>query len=173
MSAPILLTGGTGTLGSQVLPLLLAAGHPVRVLSRSQREDTPGVEYVTGDLGTGAGVDAAVAGVEIVVHCAGSAKGDDVKARTLAVAAARAGVRHLVNMSVAGADRVPVTGPVSRAVFGYFAQKLAAEKVVVRQRRAVDDAARHPVPRPGADGRPGSREVAGRAGAGRLAGAAG
>ncbi|MEU6745239.1 NAD-dependent epimerase/dehydratase family protein [Spirillospora sp. NPDC046719] len=34
MSAQILLTGGTGTLGGHVLPLLRDAGRDVRVLSR-------------------------------------------------------------------------------------------------------------------------------------------
>lgn len=130
MTAPILLTGGTGTLGSLVTPLLRDAGHTVRVLSRRDREPASGVEYVTGDLDTGEGLDAALAGVETVVHCAGSAKGDDVKARTLVEAARKAGVRHLVYISVVGADRVPVVSGVDRAMFGYFAAKRAAEEIV-------------------------------------------
>ena len=51
---------------------------------------------MTGDIGTGEGVDAAVRGIEVVVHCAGSAKGDEEKARHLVRAASKAGVRHLV-----------------------------------------------------------------------------
>jgi uncharacterized protein YbjT (DUF2867 family) len=39
-------------------------------------------------------------------------------------------VRHLVYISVVGADRVPVSSGVDRAMFGYFAAKLAAERVV-------------------------------------------
>src|SRR5205814_5925925 len=63
-------------------------------------------------------------------HCAGSNKGDDDKARNLVRAAARAGTRHLVYISVVGADRVPVVSGADRAMFGYFASKLAAERVV-------------------------------------------
>jgi uncharacterized protein YbjT (DUF2867 family) len=44
--------------------------------------------------------------------------------------AARAGVRHLVYISVVGADRIPVVSGADRAMFGYFASKLAAERVV-------------------------------------------
>jgi uncharacterized protein YbjT (DUF2867 family) len=131
MTAPILLTGGTGTLGRHVLPLLRDAGHTVRVLSRGSRE-ADGVEYVIGDLATGVGVEAAVDGVETIVHCAGSAKGDDQKAHHLVLAAARAGAEHLVYISVVGADRVPVVSGVDRGAFGYFGFKRAAELVIER-----------------------------------------
>jgi len=130
MSAPTLVTGGTGTLGRLVVPHLLAAGGKLRVLSRGSHEDADGVEFVTGDLSTGKGIEAAVAGTEIIVHCAGTSKGDEDKARHLARAASRAGARHLVFISVVGADRVPVASAVDRAMFGYFGAKLAAERVV-------------------------------------------
>jgi uncharacterized protein YbjT (DUF2867 family) len=130
MTAPILVTGGTGTLGRLVVAGLRDAGRDVRVLSRHPHEHTQGVEHVTGDLATGEGVDAAVAGTGVIVHCAGSAKGDGDKARHLAGAASRAGARHLVNISVVGADRVPLASAVDRAMFGYFGAKLAAEQAV-------------------------------------------
>src|SRR5690242_9182341 len=134
MTAPILLTGGTGTLGRRLLPLLRQAGHPVRVLSRHAHAPSDGVEYATGDLDTGAWLDTAMAGVETVVHCAGSTRGDDVKARNLVRAAtspnAAGRIRHLVYISVVGCDRIPVTSRVDRTVFGYFAAKQAAERVV-------------------------------------------
>ena len=131
MSAPVLLTGGTGTLGRQVLPLLREAGVEVRVLSRRSRPPGDGTGLVTGDLSTGAGVDVAVQGVGTIVHCAGSARGDDVKARHLVTAAARAGAPHLVHISVVGSDRIPVAGRADRAMFGYYASKVAAERAVV------------------------------------------
>ena len=127
---PILLTGGTGTLGRQVVPLLREAGRDVRVLSRHSQEPVDGVEVVTGDLATGEGVDAAVDGVETILHCAGSAKGDGDKARTLVRAAKRAGGPHLVFISVVGAERVPVVSAVDRAMFGYFAAKRDGERIV-------------------------------------------
>jgi uncharacterized protein YbjT (DUF2867 family) len=128
--APILVTGGTGTLGRLLVPRLQAAGRTVRVLSRSPHEPVDGVEYVTGDLATGEGIDAAVQGVEVIVHCAGAGKGDERTTATLVRAAERAGVRHLVYISVVGADRVPVVSGVDRRLFGYVASKRAAEQVI-------------------------------------------
>ena len=130
MTQVALVTGGTGTLGRQVVPHLRDAGRAVRVLSRHRREVRDGIEYVTGDLATGEGIEAAVEGAELIVHCAGGAKGDGDKARTLVRAAARAGTRHLVFISVVGADQIPVVSGVDRAMFGYFASKGAAEQVV-------------------------------------------
>ena len=130
MLSPILVTGGTGTLGSLVVARLRQAGLEVRVLSRAARSAAEGIQNVIGDLDTAEGIDAAVARVERIVNCAGAQKGDDVKARHLVEAAARAGVRHLVHISVVGADRVPVESRLDRAMFGYFESKLAAERVV-------------------------------------------
>ena len=130
MTSPVLVTGGTGTLGRLVAPRLRGAGCEVRVLSRGRREAAEGVELVTGDLATGEGIEAAVEGAEVIVHCAGSNKGDEDKALSLVRAASAAGTRHLVYISVVGADRVPVISRVDRALFGYFASKLAAERVV-------------------------------------------
>jgi uncharacterized protein YbjT (DUF2867 family) len=130
MTPPILVTGGTGTLGRRAVPRLRDAGYDVRVLSRGSREGEQGVEFVRGDLATGEGVEAAVEGAEIVLHCAGGPRGDEDKARHLVRAASRAGVRHLVYISVVGADRVPLASAIDRAMFGYFGSKLAAERVV-------------------------------------------
>ena len=96
MTTLILVTGGTGTLGKLVVPRLREAGAKVRVLSRQAREPDGDVEFVRGDLDTGAGIDAAVAGAEVIVHCAGAQKGDGDKARALVRAASRAGTPHLV-----------------------------------------------------------------------------
>jgi uncharacterized protein YbjT (DUF2867 family) len=130
MASPILVTGGTGTLGRLVVPRLRDAGCEVRVLSRRSHSGAEGVEVATGDLATGEGIDAAVEGTEVTVHLAGTSKGDEVKARHLVEAAARAGARHLVFVSVVGADRVPVVSGIDRAMFGYFAAKRAAERTV-------------------------------------------
>ena len=130
MEAPILVTGGTGTLGKLIVPRLCEAGRTVRVLSRHPGDPTPGVEYVSADLATGEGVDDAVAGVETILHLAGSSKGDEDKARHLVEAAQRANVRHLVYISVVGADRIPVVSGIDRAMFGYFRSKLLAEQIV-------------------------------------------
>jgi uncharacterized protein YbjT (DUF2867 family) len=128
-ATPILVTGGAGTLGRLVVERLRNARRAVRVLSRTTHE-AEGIEFVTGDLSTGEGIEVAVAGVEVIVHCAGSAKGDEIKARELVRAASAAGVRHVVYISVVGADRIPMAGALDRAMFGYFGSKFAAERVV-------------------------------------------
>jgi len=130
VTSSILVTGGTGTLGRLVVARLLNAGCDVRVLSRRSREGGEGIEFVRGDLATGEGIEAAVEGTEIIVHCAGSATGDQDKARHLLRAASRATPRHLLYISVVGADRIPIASGIDRAMFGYFGSKLAAERAV-------------------------------------------
>jgi uncharacterized protein YbjT (DUF2867 family) len=130
MTSPILVTGGTGTLGRHVVRRLRDAGCNVRVLSRHSYESGDGIEFTIADLATGEGIEAAVDGIETIVHLAGSAKGDEDKARNLVRAASRAGAPHLVYISVVGAERIPIVSGVDRAMFGYFASKRAAEKVV-------------------------------------------
>jgi uncharacterized protein YbjT (DUF2867 family) len=130
VKSPVLVTGGTGTLGRLVVQRLRALDCDVRVLSRHSRERADGVEFVSGDLATDDSIEAAVAGAEIIVHCAGSSSGDEDKTRRLVRALSPAQVRHLVYISVVGADKVPVTSGLDRAMFGYFASKRAAERVV-------------------------------------------
>jgi uncharacterized protein YbjT (DUF2867 family) len=122
MSPTILVTGGTGTLGGHVLPLLRQEGHTVRVLSRRSREAVDGVEYVAVDLMTGSGLDDALRGVRTVLHLAGGPKGDDASTRNVVGAAKRAGtVEHVVLISVIGAGAVPI---------GYFTRKALAEQIL-------------------------------------------
>lgn len=131
MPTSILVTGGTGTLGRPVVQRLRDAGASVTVLSRQVPDAADGIRYLAGDLSTGEGVEAAVRGAEVIVHCAGSSKGDEQKTRTL-VDAAKASdeARHIVLISVVGADRIPQVSAVDRALFGYFGMKLATERVV-------------------------------------------
>ncbi|MFI6038419.1 SDR family oxidoreductase [Streptomyces sp. NPDC051315] len=112
----ILVTGGTGTLGRPVTERLRADGHEVRVLSRHTEP------YAVDLREGGPGLDAAVAGVDTVVHCATSPRGGDEPAAARLIEAARtAGVGHLVYISIVGVDRVP---------FGYYRSKLAVERLV-------------------------------------------
>ena len=125
-----LVTGGTGTLGRLFVPRLRDAGYDVRVLSRHNHDGPEGIEVVTGDLATGEGIDAAVEGMEIIVHCASSFKGDEDKALHLIRAASRSRPRHLITVSVVGIDRIPMTSRIDRAMFGYLGSKLAVERMV-------------------------------------------
>jgi uncharacterized protein YbjT (DUF2867 family) len=131
MAQPILVTGGTGTLGRRLVPRLQEAGCTVRVITRHGRADEDNIRYLTGDLAAGEGIDPAVDGVGTIVHLAGSNKGDDALTRNLVRAvSSRGGTPHLVYISIVGADRIPVVSPVDRAMFGFFGSKLATERVV-------------------------------------------
>jgi uncharacterized protein YbjT (DUF2867 family) len=131
MTSPILVTGGTGTLGRLVVRHLHDAGYDVRVFARHSDAAKDGIEFMSGDLTTGEGIAPAVDGVETIVHLAGSAKGDEDKTRNLLRAASsQTRLPHVVYISVVGAERIPVDSRVDRAMFGYFASKRAAEKVV-------------------------------------------
>ena len=118
--AAVLVTGGTGTLGSHLVPQLRAAGHDVRVLSRHA-----GGGRVTGDLTTGAGLDEAAAGADVIVHAATDpvrAKRVEVGGTQRLLAAARAAeVPHLLYVSIVGVDR---------HVFPYYKAKWATEQLV-------------------------------------------
>ncbi|KJS60756.1 SDR family oxidoreductase [Streptomyces rubellomurinus] len=122
MTGTVLVTGATGTLGREVVRLLVERGLAVRGLSRRARAGGDGVEWAVGDLVTGAGVAEALAGVETVVDCATTQGTKDVEGvRRLVRAAREAGVRHLVYVSIVGIDRVPLA---------YYRTKLACERVV-------------------------------------------
>lgn len=127
---PILVTGGTGTLGRHVVRRLSEAGLDVRVLTRRTGKHENGVRFITGDLLSDAGLDAAVDGAATIIHCAGSNKGDEVVTQNLVHAAARAGRPHLVYISVVGAERMPVSGRIDRMMFSYFDMKRKAEQVI-------------------------------------------
>ena len=164
MTTPILVTGGSGTLGRHVVSRLRAAGRDVRVLSRRTRESEDGAAHVVGDLLNGEGIDAAVAGVDTIVHCAGSFKDDVKMTETLVGAASRAGSPHIVYISVVGTDRIPVVG-FGRLAFLYFRNKRDAERVVSEIRLAMDHAARHAVLRALSHHRQGTDQASGGAGA--------
>ncbi|GIH90461.1 SDR family oxidoreductase [Planobispora siamensis] len=117
MTHTILVTGGTGTLGRHVVDRLTAAGHSVRVLSRTRPP------YI-GDLTTGAGLAEAVEGVRTIVHLASDPfkRGADVEAARRLIAAAPGGT-HLVYVSIVGVDRHP---------YSYYRTKHEVEGMIER-----------------------------------------
>ncbi|WP_147915314.1 SDR family oxidoreductase [Ruania zhangjianzhongii] len=121
MGMNILVTGGTGLLGRQVLPLLQQEDHTVRVLSRTAASLPDGVQHVAQDLRSSEGLDETLAGIDVVLHLAGGASGDDQTTQNLVTAAERQGAWHLVLISVTGADAMPI---------GYFGMKARAEQIV-------------------------------------------
>jgi nucleoside-diphosphate-sugar epimerase len=68
----ILITGAAGHLGSHLIAELLAAGHRLRGFDRVHMPDSPlpPEDCITGDLADREAVEAALKGVDIVMHCA-------------------------------------------------------------------------------------------------------
>jgi len=123
MAREVLVTGATGTLGRKLVGAATAAGHHVRAMSRRSHVGYTGVHWSQGDLLANTGVDAAVEGVDVVVHCATQGTGDkDVTSmENLATAARRAGVSHIVYVSIVGIDRIPLP---------YYKTKLRVEQAL-------------------------------------------
>ncbi|MFH8368987.1 SDR family oxidoreductase [Streptomyces sp. NPDC018031] len=100
----IAVAGATGNIGALTAAALERAGHEVVRISRSL-----GVDLLTGD-----GLAEALAGVEAVVDAVNGPAGDrdetvayfGTTTRNLLAAEERAGVRHHVLLSIAGADRI-------------------------------------------------------------------
>ena len=121
----VLVTGGTGTLGREVVKQLRAKGHTARVMSRKPGS---GDDWVRGDLVTGVGLDRALIGMDAVVHAASAATQplklhatDVVGTRRVLAMAHEAGVRHAVYISIVGIDGL---------AYPYYKYKVAAEAVV-------------------------------------------
>jgi len=124
----VLVTGGTGTLGQQLRPRLQDAGFAVRIMSRRPRPEPlhPSIQWAQANLASGSGLAEAVAGVDVIVHAASSPRRDplavDVRGTARLLEEARkAGVGHLVYVSIVGIDRIPLS---------YYRYKLEAERLV-------------------------------------------
>ena len=122
----ILITGGSGELGRQLVPRLLATGHTVRILSRGARPTgaDPAVEWAQASLVSGEGLAAALKDVDSIVHAAstpvGAAKIDTGGARRL-LELTRGSQTHFFYISIVGVDRHP---------FFYYKAKYATEKLI-------------------------------------------
>jgi uncharacterized protein YbjT (DUF2867 family) len=116
----IVVIGGSGLIGSQVVQKLRKLGHEVLAASPSS-----GVNTITGK-----GLAEALAGAEVVVDVANSPSFEDkavmeffeTAGRNILAAEAAAGVKHHVALSVVGTERLQDSG--------YFRAKLAQEKLI-------------------------------------------
>lgn len=113
----VTLIGGGGFLGRYVAQALLETGARVRIAQRDPRSafflkplgGLGQTQFVAVDITKAESMTHAVAGADAVVNLVGILSGDFQRiqvdgARTVAVAAARAGVETLVHMSAIGAD---------------------------------------------------------------------
>jgi uncharacterized protein YbjT (DUF2867 family) len=111
----VLVTGATGYVGGELLPVLLERGHSVRALTRdpSKARLPDAVEVVAGDVVRDSGLDAALDGIDValyLVHSMGAgnaafADTDRRGATAFARAAKRAGVGRVIYLGgLAGAS---------------------------------------------------------------------
>jgi uncharacterized protein YbjT (DUF2867 family) len=117
---PVLVVGGTGMLGGQVVTELLSRGKRVRALvrptSNAKRLEQSGVEIARGDMMDPASLLQAMDGADAVISTAAGytrhSKGDTdqidtIGNRNLADAGSRAGVRRFVLTSIVTCDQTP------------------------------------------------------------------
>jgi uncharacterized protein YbjT (DUF2867 family) len=117
---PVLVVGGTGMLGGQVVTALLGRGKKVRALVRpassAARLEQAGVEIARGDMMDPSSLARAMDGADAVISTAAGytrhSKGDTseidtVGNRNLADAAAAADVRRFVLTSILTCDQTP------------------------------------------------------------------
>lgn len=125
----VLVVGGTGLAGRAVTAEAVDRGHDVVVASRRVPDDdsdqyVTGATYVTADLVTGAGLEEAVDGVDVIIDTS-NALGKQAAnvfatgAQNLVHTAARFGVRRAVLLSIVGVDR---------SAYGYYRAKAAQER---------------------------------------------
>lgn len=140
----MLVTGGTGFIGTHLLEKLAAMGERARAFVRRAVNLPPGIEPAHGDLTSGSGLEAAMRGVDIVIHLAGVTKalrtadyytGNAQATRRLAEAIAGRGVRfvHVSSLAAMGPslDGVPVAEDAEpHPVAHYGKSKLEAERAV-------------------------------------------
>ena len=111
----ILVIGATGFLGAKILHAL-AQDQSVALRAMSRRgapaDAASGVEWVRGDMMDPASLDAALEGVDVVVTSANGYMKETLAAdfegnRNLIEAAARAGVKRFVFLSIVACDKAP------------------------------------------------------------------
>jgi uncharacterized protein YbjT (DUF2867 family) len=120
VKGPVLVVGGTGMLGGQVVAELLTRGERVRALVRptsdATRLERAGAEIARGDMMDPASLLKAMDGADVVISTAAGytrhSKGDTdqidtIGNRNLADAASRSGVRRFVLTSILSCDQTP------------------------------------------------------------------
>jgi uncharacterized protein YbjT (DUF2867 family) len=96
----IFVMGASGTIGSEVVKLLVADGHKVRAGYHTRPPSGAGVQPVQIDVVTGKGLDSALAGVHSVFVLAGLLEEQAEAEISVVEAAKQAGAKRFVKLSV-------------------------------------------------------------------------
>ena len=106
----ILVIGATGNVGRPAVAGLIAKGAAVRALSRSEENLAKlpaGVEGTVGDLESGAGLEAACAGVERLFLIISNGETETARGLRAVQVATAAGVKHIVYLSIGNPNKKP------------------------------------------------------------------
>lgn len=124
----ILVAGGTGALGREIVTALRPTANNIRVLSRkpAPANADPRIEWSQADVAMGSGIAQAVCDVDVIVNCVSDPFGktyqtDIVGTRQFLQEAGKAGVQHVLHISIVGIDQMPSA---------YYRVKREAEQVV-------------------------------------------
>lgn len=104
----VLVTGATGTVGSELVKALLQRGAQVRALTRNQPKPStfPGtVEIAVGDLTDPVSIAEAIKGADKLFLLNGNVADEHTQALTAYGLAKKAGLKHLTYLSVFKADQ--------------------------------------------------------------------
>ena len=122
----VLVTGGTGTLGREVVNRLLSLSYETSVLTSKQNVLMPGgCRIFEGDLEKNTGLDIALKNADVIIHCASnpqnSLKVDVEGTRNLIKAINRNKTHHLIYISIVGVDK---------SDYPYYKVKVTVEKMI-------------------------------------------
>jgi nucleoside-diphosphate-sugar epimerase len=79
MPGVVAVTGATGFIGQRLVQTLLKNNWQVRALTRISQQDMVNLQWVIGDLGNKKALNELVDDVDVVVHCAGQVRGNNLK----------------------------------------------------------------------------------------------
>ena len=126
----ILVTGGTGTLGKEIVSQLIANNYQPDILSsRTSRDSPKGARMLKGDLMEKSSINKVVANAEIIIHCASNPRNSenvDVEGtRNLLEAVNVKKLPHIIYLSIVGANK---------SQYPYYQNKCKVERMIMESK---------------------------------------
>ena len=122
----IIVTGGTGTLGREIVRQLLEQHYPVTILTSRRKPDVPlGADIAAADVTDKTSLNNTIAGTNILIHCASNAQNfravDIEGTKNLLAALRKKHFLHFIYISIAG---------VERSRYPYYLAKRETEEII-------------------------------------------
>ncbi len=123
----VLITGGTGTLGREIINQLTRNDFQISVLSSKDKPELPKtVEVLTGDLTDPASLPNAISETDVILHCASNPMNPwvvDVTGTYNLIKAIRPDrLKHFIYISIVGVDQ---------SDYPYYQAKYEVEKMII------------------------------------------